>query len=282
MIDGGSGTDRASYTAVAGPVTVNLATGSATGDGTDTLKAMEGAIGTAAGDTFTGNAADNTFDGGAGNDTFNTAGGLRHLCGRHRRRHGHRLRGHHGQRGRPVRAGPARLHRDQRQADLLRRRVRVPRQRHPLERHRPPRCGMDVGPQLHRRGEGPHGRRHHPRAGRRPGRHRLRQLRVQGAPAGRRHRHHRHERHRGHRHDDRSGPERAPHLRRDRRAADFGPDDRGDLRGGVLPQLHPAERHAADLLVARHRHRVQGHVPARRERHLDRRGEPQRRRHRHR
>ena len=76
VIDGGSGTDRASYSAVAGPVTVNLATGSATGDGTDTLKVMEGAIGTAAGDTFTGNAADNTFDGGAGNDTFNTAGGF--------------------------------------------------------------------------------------------------------------------------------------------------------------------------------------------------------------
>ena len=54
---------------------VNLATGSATGDGTDTLKALEGAIGTAAGDTFTGNVAANTFDGGAGSDTFNTAGG---------------------------------------------------------------------------------------------------------------------------------------------------------------------------------------------------------------
>ena len=246
VIDGGSGTDRTSYAAAPGPVVVNLATGSATGDGTDTLKALEGAIGTAAGDTFTGNAAANTFDGGAGSDTFNTAGGS-DTC----------ALGTGVDQATDCEAitGNVANLSEQDQLDYTvtngERISSMPGPSAPAATSvgAPPPPSVRHG----RRSASAPTRRRFPRptapsaARRRPGRHRLRQLRVHGPPAGRAHRHHRHERHRGHRHDDRSGPERAPHLQRDRRAAALSPDDRRDLRGGVLPQLLQAERHAADL-----------------------------------
>ncbi|MDR2187331.1 MAG: Ig-like domain-containing protein, partial [Azonexus sp.] len=69
------GQDYVDYSHVAGPVTVNLATGTATGDGNDTLTNIEGLIGTQSGDTFTGSAVDNFFDGRGGDDVFNLANG---------------------------------------------------------------------------------------------------------------------------------------------------------------------------------------------------------------
>jgi trimeric autotransporter adhesin len=66
---GGNGTDTASYAAAAG-VVVNLGTGSATGDGTDTLTSIENATGSASVDTLTGSTGANVLDGGAGADTL--------------------------------------------------------------------------------------------------------------------------------------------------------------------------------------------------------------------
>src|SRR6185437_13081676 len=53
-LDGGNGFDRAVYTDATGPVTVNLAAGTASGAGagTDTLVSIEGAVGGAFNDTF--------------------------------------------------------------------------------------------------------------------------------------------------------------------------------------------------------------------------------------
>ena len=75
-IDGGSGSlDLVSYAGVASAVTVNLASGSASGGGgSDTLVGIEGAIGGNAADRLTGSAGANWLEGGAGADTM--AGGL--------------------------------------------------------------------------------------------------------------------------------------------------------------------------------------------------------------
>ena len=71
---GGDGTDTASYAALATPVNANLATGVATGDGTDTLRSLENLTGGSGNDTLTGDSAGNTLSGGAGNDTLNGSG----------------------------------------------------------------------------------------------------------------------------------------------------------------------------------------------------------------
>jgi len=72
VLDGGSGYDTASYsTAPSGGVTVNLATGTATGaDGTDTLISMEAIIGSGYADNLTGDSGSNRIEGGNGNDTI--------------------------------------------------------------------------------------------------------------------------------------------------------------------------------------------------------------------
>ena len=73
-LDGGVGVDTASYAHAAGAVTVNLATGKASGaDGSDTLLNIENATGGAGNDTFIPNAAANRFDGGTGLDTVSYA-----------------------------------------------------------------------------------------------------------------------------------------------------------------------------------------------------------------
>src|SRR4051794_5030958 len=51
-VDGGLGFDWAYYDLSAGPVLVNLGTGSATGEGTDTLVSIEGVFGSAFNDTL--------------------------------------------------------------------------------------------------------------------------------------------------------------------------------------------------------------------------------------
>lgn len=81
VLDGGGGTDTVSYASAASHVTVNLSTGTATGDGTDTLSNFVNAIGSAYNDTITGDTNVNTLTGGAGDDTMTGGGGADLLYG---------------------------------------------------------------------------------------------------------------------------------------------------------------------------------------------------------
>ena len=100
VLDGGDGFDFAenyfvdafmSSDILAGPVTVNLLTGTATGNGNDTLVAIEAASGSMGDDVMTGNAENNDFvvlmegndraDGGAGDDTIDGGEGVDILDG---------------------------------------------------------------------------------------------------------------------------------------------------------------------------------------------------------
>lgn len=67
-LDGGAGVDTVSF-AGATAVTVNLATGVATGVGTDSLLGIENVIGSSANDLLIGDASNNRLDGGDGFDT---------------------------------------------------------------------------------------------------------------------------------------------------------------------------------------------------------------------
>jgi Ca2+-binding RTX toxin-like protein len=70
---GGSGVDTVSYTKAAAAVTVSLETSNAQatgGSGTDTLRLIEGLIGSAHNDRLTGNGLWNLLDGGLGDDTL--------------------------------------------------------------------------------------------------------------------------------------------------------------------------------------------------------------------
>ncbi|WP_373534377.1 S8 family serine peptidase [Microcoleus sp.] len=78
-IVGGAGIDTVSYATLPSPVNINLATGVAIAEGTDTLNGIEVIIGTAFADTITGSSSDETLignggpdilTGGGGNDTF--------------------------------------------------------------------------------------------------------------------------------------------------------------------------------------------------------------------
>ena len=81
-IDGGTGYDRVDYDRATAGVTVNLATGVATGDasvGTDTLSNIEGIRGSAYADSLTGSnnaGIFESFEGREGNDTINGMGGI--------------------------------------------------------------------------------------------------------------------------------------------------------------------------------------------------------------
>lgn len=77
ILDGGpSATDVADYSGATGSVTVNLATGVASGaGGADELIGIELVVGSAFGDTIIGSAADETFTGNGGADTFVGGGG---------------------------------------------------------------------------------------------------------------------------------------------------------------------------------------------------------------
>jgi Ca2+-binding RTX toxin-like protein len=74
-LTGGAGIDTADYSASAGGVTVNLATGAGIGSDAqgDTLSGIEYAIGSGFGDNLTGSSIANILQGGAGNDAL--AGG---------------------------------------------------------------------------------------------------------------------------------------------------------------------------------------------------------------
>jgi Ca2+-binding RTX toxin-like protein len=68
--------DTAWYVDSAGPITANLSTGTATGQGNDTLINLEDIQGSMYADTLTGNAGlYNIIDGGGGDDAISTGGG---------------------------------------------------------------------------------------------------------------------------------------------------------------------------------------------------------------
>ncbi|TND00070.1 MAG: calcium binding hemolysin protein, partial [Rhodocyclaceae bacterium] len=76
VLNGGAGSDYADYKDAAGAVTVNLATGTASGaDGNDRLASIEHVRGSAYADTLTGNSGTNFLRGGAGNDRLDGGAG---------------------------------------------------------------------------------------------------------------------------------------------------------------------------------------------------------------
>jgi Ca2+-binding RTX toxin-like protein len=96
--DGGRGSDTAEYYdqnfadgLIWGPMNVNLRTGIATGDGTDTLNSIENATGSSGADTMIGDAkanffywlyaGDDTVRAGGGNDTVNPGAGANVVFG---------------------------------------------------------------------------------------------------------------------------------------------------------------------------------------------------------
>jgi Ca2+-binding RTX toxin-like protein len=81
--DGGGGSDTLDYGAVGSPVVVNLATGLANGDGTDTITTgtVERVLGSSLNDTLTGDQFANTLDGQGGNDLLAGGGGDDTLIG---------------------------------------------------------------------------------------------------------------------------------------------------------------------------------------------------------
>lgn len=80
-LNGGNGTDLAIYTYAGAAVTVNLAAGTAIGEGSDTLSGIENVNGSAFADSLTGDTAANTLRGDGDNDTINGGGGLDTLYG---------------------------------------------------------------------------------------------------------------------------------------------------------------------------------------------------------
>ncbi|MDQ4065253.1 MAG: hypothetical protein M3161_04330 [Actinomycetota bacterium] len=70
----GPSMDLVGYAFAPGPVTVDLAAGQATGDGTDTLISIDGVDGSAYDDTLTGHAGSNFLFGGLGDDVMNDGG----------------------------------------------------------------------------------------------------------------------------------------------------------------------------------------------------------------
>jgi hypothetical protein len=78
-LDGGAGTDAANYTNAAGPITVDLTTGHASGaDGSDTLVSIESVVGSSFDDTFAFSAptdgASYVVQGGGGSNTIDLSG----------------------------------------------------------------------------------------------------------------------------------------------------------------------------------------------------------------
>ena len=75
-ISGGPDTDATAYDNSQAGVQVNLQTGVATGDGSDTLASIEYVTGSYFDDTITGNSAQNRLYGQAGNDVITGGGGF--------------------------------------------------------------------------------------------------------------------------------------------------------------------------------------------------------------
>ena len=80
-LNGGSSNDMLDYAAAAGAVTVNLALGTATGEGSDTLLNAEHVAGSGLNDTITGNGVANVLGGNGGSDTIRGGGANDTLTG---------------------------------------------------------------------------------------------------------------------------------------------------------------------------------------------------------
>lgn len=80
-LNGGSSNDTVDYTAAAGPVTVDLALGTAVGEGNDTLLVVENVTGSGLGDTIAGNGVANVLTGGGGGDSLSGGDGNDKLTG---------------------------------------------------------------------------------------------------------------------------------------------------------------------------------------------------------
>jgi Ca2+-binding RTX toxin-like protein len=74
-LNGGDGRDSADFTRSAGAITANLATGTATGDGSDRLSGIENVLGSRFDDSITGDRGDNRLTGGAGDDRLDGGAG---------------------------------------------------------------------------------------------------------------------------------------------------------------------------------------------------------------
>jgi Ca2+-binding RTX toxin-like protein len=74
-LDGGTGFDTASFLGATAALTVNLAAGTATGQGADTLSGIEAVIGGGLADTLIGDAQANRLDGQAGADSMSGGAG---------------------------------------------------------------------------------------------------------------------------------------------------------------------------------------------------------------
>jgi Ca2+-binding RTX toxin-like protein len=75
-LDGGTGKDFVSYFFSCAAVTVSLTTGTATGEGTDTIANVEDVEGSRQADSITGNAGPNVFWGASGDDTIDGSTGV--------------------------------------------------------------------------------------------------------------------------------------------------------------------------------------------------------------
>lgn len=76
ILDGGDGIDTADFSLATGPVVVDLRSGTAVGEGQDSLSGIENVIATPFNDTLAGSAAPNSFNGGGGTDTVTYASSL--------------------------------------------------------------------------------------------------------------------------------------------------------------------------------------------------------------
>ncbi|MCV9963396.1 hypothetical protein OIU34_15945 [Pararhizobium sp. BT-229] len=81
-LSGGGGSDTAYYGSYATAVMVDLAAGTATGQGTDTLVSIENVTGSQGNSTLLGSDGDNSITGGGGNDTLDGRDGADNLNGR--------------------------------------------------------------------------------------------------------------------------------------------------------------------------------------------------------
>ncbi len=76
VVVGGTGRDMMNFFGLSGPVTANLATGTATGEGSDTMSEVEDLTGGNGNDSLTGDANPNIIDGSNGVDSCVGGGGL--------------------------------------------------------------------------------------------------------------------------------------------------------------------------------------------------------------
>jgi serralysin len=80
-LDGGAGSDTVVFGVVAAGLTINLAAGTVSGDGGDTLVSIENAAGSRFDDSLIGNGSANSLDGAQGADTLTGGGGVDRLIG---------------------------------------------------------------------------------------------------------------------------------------------------------------------------------------------------------